>query len=67
MRFFSKKTRDKTLEQLAEKASQLDIQAFGVACQGPQSGDLSLAHPERLLRMCDVAHRMGRTGIDTSE
>ena len=68
------KTRDKTLEQLAEKASQLDIQAFGVAraslalharelIEGTQSGDLSLAHRERLLRMCDVAHRIGRRAI----
>jgi len=75
------KTREKTLEQLAERAAQLDLQAFGVAraslallakqlIEGTQDGSLSLADRERLLRMCDTAHRMGRRALgarDTSD
>jgi hypothetical protein len=75
------KTREMTLEQLAEKASQLDVQAFSVAraaiallgkefIEGMQAGSLSLADRERLLRMCDTAHRMARRALwlgDTSE
>ena len=72
------KTREKTLEQLAEKASQLDLQAFSVARamlilaakelrEGMEGSHLSLADRERLLRMCDTAHRMGRRAIGTGE
>ena len=68
------KVREKILEQLAEKASQLDLQAFSVAratlallakelIESTQDGSLSLADRERLLRMCDVAHRMGRRAL----
>jgi len=69
--FLQQKIREKTLEQLAEKAAQLDLQAFSVAraslallakelIEGTQDGSLSLSDRERLLRMCDTAHRMGR-------
>jgi hypothetical protein len=75
------KTRERTLEQLAEKASQVDTQAFSVAratlallgkelIEGMQTGKLSMVDRERLLRMCDMAHRMCRraSGVgDTSE
>ena len=75
------KTREKTLEQLAEKATQLDAQALGVARAmlvmaarklnlSLEGNDLSLADQERLMRICDLAHRMGRRAIgigDTSE
>lgn len=72
------KTHEKTLEQLAEKASQLDLQAFSVAratlalltrqlIEGTQSGTLSLADRERLLRMCDTAHRMGRRALGAGD
>ena len=66
--------REKTLEQLSDKAAQLDVQVFSVAraalalhskelIEGIQSGKLSLAERERLLRMCDMAHRMGRRAL----
>ena len=66
--------REKTLEQLSDKAAQLDVQVFSVAraalalhskelIEGIQSGELSLAERERLLRMCDMAHRMGRRAL----
>jgi transposase-like protein len=77
------KTGEKTLEQLAEKASQLDVQAFSVAratfimaakrlnqALAGEGDALSLADQERLLKMCDLAHRMGRRALgvgDTSE
>jgi hypothetical protein len=75
------KTRQKALEQLAEKAAQLDVQAFSVARamfslaarklnQSLEGNDLGLAEQERLMRVCDLAHRMGRRAIgvgDTSE
>ena len=75
------KIREKTLEQLAEKASQLDLQAFSVARamlilaarelrDGMENSRLSLADRERLLRMCDTAHRLGRRALgagDTSD
>ncbi|MFH1141635.1 MAG: hypothetical protein V1724_08275 [Chloroflexota bacterium] len=75
------KTHEKTLEQLADKASQLDLQAFSVAraalslagkafIEGAQAGNLSPGDQERLLRLCDLAHRMGRRALgigDTSE
>lgn len=75
------KTREMTLEQLAEKVSQLDLQAFSVAraaiallgkqfIEGTQGGRLSMADRERLLRMCDTAHRLARRALgvgDTSE
>lgn len=75
------KTREKTLEQLAEKASQLDLLAFNVARamlfraagelrDGMEGGRLTLADWERLLRMCDTAHRLGRRALgagDTSQ
>jgi hypothetical protein len=75
------KTRQRALEQLAEKASQLDVQAFSVARamfivaarklnQSLEGNDLGLAEQERLMRVCDLAHRMGRRAIgvgDTSE
>lgn len=72
------KTREKTLEQLAEKASQLDLQAFSVARamlilaarelrDGMEGGGLSMADRERLLRMCDVAHKMGRRALGTGD
>lgn len=75
------KTREMTLEQLAEKASQLDIQAFSVARglfimaarrlnQSLEGESLGLADQERLLKMCDLAHRMGRRALgvgDTSD
>ena len=68
------KTRERTLEQLAEKASQLDVQAFSVARamfimaarklnQAIEGDSLSLADQERLLRICDTAHRMGRRAL----
>ena len=68
------RTREKTLEQLSDKAAQLDVQVFSVAraamalhskelIEGIQSGELSLAERERLLRMCDMAHRMGRRAL----
>ena len=68
------KTREKTLEQLADKVSQLDLQTFSVAqaaiallgkefLEGTQAGTLSLADRERLLRMCDTAHRMARRAL----
>ncbi|MCH7786231.1 MAG: hypothetical protein IIC22_01865, partial [Chloroflexi bacterium] len=68
------RTREKTLEQLSDKAAQLDVQVFSVAraalalhskelIEGIQSGKLSLAERERLLRMCDMAHRMGRRAL----
>jgi hypothetical protein len=81
----TQKTREKTLEQLAEKAAQLDVQAFGVARamfigaarrlnQSLEGKELSVNEQERLLKMCDLAHRMGRRAlgvgdraIDTSE
>jgi hypothetical protein len=74
---------EKTLEQLADKASQLDVQAFSVAratfimaakrlnqALAGEGGALSLPDQEKLLRMCDLAHRMGRRALgvgDTSE
>ena len=74
------KTREKTLEQLAEKASQLDLQAFSVArgmfimaaktlnqSMAGESGALSLTEQERLLKMCDLAHRMGRRALGTGD
>jgi uncharacterized protein YjcR len=79
------KTREKTLEQLAEKAAQLDVQAFSVARamfigaarklnQSLEGKELSVNEQERLLKICDLAHRMGRRAlgvgdkaIDTSE
>ena len=75
------RTQEKTLEQLAEKASQLDLQAFSVAramlalagselAQGTKEGRLRLPEQERLLRMCDLAHKLGRRALgigDTSE
>jgi hypothetical protein len=79
------KTREKTLEQLAEKAAQLDVQAFSVARamfigaarklnQSLEGKELSVNEQERLLKMCDLAHRMGRRAlgigdraIDTSD
>ena len=68
------KTREKALEQLAGKAAQIDIQALSVAraalalhskelVEGTQSGELSLAERERLLRICDTAHKMGRRAL----
>ncbi|PIU57548.1 MAG: hypothetical protein COS88_00765 [Chloroflexi bacterium CG07_land_8_20_14_0_80_51_10] len=68
------KSHEKALEQLAEKASQLDLQAFSVAratlalhgkqlIEGIQSGSMSLADRERLLRMCDTAYRLGRRAM----
>jgi hypothetical protein len=81
--FLLQKTRERTLEQLAEKASQLDLQAFSVAramfivaaktinqSMAGEGGTFSLADQERLLRICDLAHRMGRRALwvgDTSE
>jgi hypothetical protein len=64
-------TREMNLEQLVEKGSQPDLQAHSVAraaiallgkefIEGTQGGSLSLADRERLLRMGDLAHRMGR-------
>jgi hypothetical protein len=72
------KSHEKTLEQLAEKASQLDVQAFVVAratlallakqlIEGTQKGNLSLPDQERLLRMCDTAHRLGRRALGKGE
>jgi hypothetical protein len=79
------KTREKTLEQLAEKAAQLDVQAFSVARamfigaarklnHSLEGNELSVNEQERLLKMCDLAHRMGRRAlgigdraIDTSD
>ena len=72
------KTRERTLEQLAEKASQLDVQAFSVARamfivaarklnQAIESDTLSLTDQERLLRICDTAHRMGRRALGTGD
>ena len=72
------KTREKTLEQLAEKAAQLDVQAvnvaramFAVAARKLQAGiekdSLALADQERLLRVCDVAHRMGRRALGVGD
>jgi uncharacterized protein YjcR len=68
------KTREKTLEQLAEKAAQLDVQAFSVARamfigaarklnQCLEGKELSVNEQERLLKMCDLAHRMGRRAL----
>jgi len=65
------KTREKTLEELSDKLAQADQQAFSVAraamaiaskqlFEGAQSGTLKLADQERLLRICDMAHRMAR-------
>jgi hypothetical protein len=82
---FIKRTREKALEQLADKASQLDVQAFSVARamfigaarklnQSLEGKELSVNEQERLLKMCDLAHRMGRRAlgigdraIDTSD
>ncbi len=74
------KTREMTLEQLAEKASQLDLQAFSVArgafimaakrlnqSLAGEGTPLSLADQERLLKMCDLAHRMGRRALGTGD
>jgi hypothetical protein len=81
----TQKTREKTLEQLAEKAAQLDVQAFSVARamfigaarklnQSLEGNELSINEQERLLKICDLAHRMGRRAlgigdraIDTSD
>ena len=70
------KTREKTLEQLAEKAAQLDLQAFSVARamfavaakklgQDMDGDTLSLSDRERLLRICDTAHKLGRRALGT--
>ena len=68
------KTREKALEQLAEKAAQLDVQAVNVARamfataarrlhQSIEGDAMTLADQERLLRMCDLAHKMGRRAL----
>jgi hypothetical protein len=77
------KTREVTLEQLAEKASQLDVQAFSVArgmfimaakqlnqALAGEAAPLTLVDQEKLLKICDLAHRMGRRALgvgDTSD
>ena len=74
------KTREKTLEELSDKLAQADQQAFSVAraamavaskqlFDGAQNGTLKLADQERLLRICDIAHRMARraAGIGGAE
>jgi hypothetical protein len=71
------RTREKTLEQLAEKASQFDVEAVNVARamfitaarklqQGMKGDDLPLPDQERLLRICDTAHKMGRRALGLS-
>jgi hypothetical protein len=76
------KTRERTLEQLADKASQLDAQAFSVARamfimsakRLNQSLDpnlagkeLTLNEQERLLKICDLAHKMGRRALGVGD
>jgi hypothetical protein len=72
------KTREKTLEELSDKMAQANLQAFSVAravlavsgkqfMEGAQDGSLSLADRERLLRMCDLAHRMARRAAGMGE
>ena len=70
------KSHEKALEQLAEKASQLDVQAFMVARAmfslaaqklTDKQGTLTLVDQERLLRMCDTAHRLGRRALGKGE
>ena len=74
------KTRERTLEQLAEKASQLDLQAFSVAratfimaakrlnqALAGEGDALGLADQERLLKICDMAHKMGRRALGTGD
>lgn len=66
-----KKLRERALQQLAEGASQLDLQAFSVARvmlivaarklnQSIEGDTLRLADQERLFRICDTARRLGR-------
>ena len=68
------------LEQLADKASQLDLQAFSVAramfivaakrlnqSMTGEGDTLSLTDQERLLKMCDLAHRMGRRALGVGD
>ena len=70
------KTVEKTLLHLADKASQLDVQAFSVArgmfvvaarrlnqSMTEDGTSLTLAEQERLLRICDLAHRIGRRAL----
>jgi uncharacterized protein YjcR len=82
---FMQRAREKTLEQLAEKAAQLDVQAFGVARamfigaarklnQSLEGKEMNVSEQEKLLKICDLAHRMGRRALgvgdkamDTSE
>lgn len=86
---FIQRARQKTLEQLADKAAQLDVQAFSVARgtfisaarklnqsldPNQPEKELTLSEQERLLKVCDLAHKMGRRAlgiggqaIDTSE
>ncbi len=72
------KSREKTLEELAGKIAQTDLQAFSVAraslallgkqlIEGTRDGTLSLADRERLLRMCDMAHKMARRAAGLGE
>jgi len=72
------KSHEKVLEQLAERSAQLDVQAFSVAratlalhakelIEGTQAGNLPLSDRERLLRICDVAHKMGHRALGTGE
>ena len=72
------KTHEKALEQLAERAAQLDVQAFSVAraslalhakelIEGTQTGNLTLSDRERILRICDMAHKMGRRALGTGD
>ena len=82
----TQRIREKALEQVAEKAAQLDVQAQSVAramfimtarrlnecLEGKR--ELSAIEQERLLRICDLAHKMGRRAlgirdktIDTSD
>jgi hypothetical protein len=68
------KTREKTIEKLADKASQFDVDAVNIARvmfsgaarrlhKDMKGENLSIADQERLLRICDTAHRMGRRAL----
>ena len=82
----TQRIREKALEQIAEKAAQLDVQAHSVAramfvmaarklnegLEGKK--ELTVNEQERLLKICDLAHKMGRRSlgigdraIDTSD
>jgi hypothetical protein len=75
----TQRIREKALEQIAEKAAQLDVQAFSVArvmfigaarqlnenIEGKRK--LTVNEQEKLLKICDLAHKMGRRALGVGD